>query len=49
MENVLFTHHIGYFTTTAVDNIVSISLDCVKDVLNTGNSANNVLASMSIN
>ncbi|MCH1967614.1 D-2-hydroxyacid dehydrogenase [Paraclostridium sordellii] len=49
MENVLFTHHIGYFTTTAVDNIVSISLDCVKDVLNTGNSVNNVLASMSIN
>ncbi|CEQ24811.1 D-lactate dehydrogenase [[Clostridium] sordellii] len=49
MENVLFTHHIGYFTTTAVDNIVSISLDCVKDVLNTGNSTNNVLASMSIN
>lgn len=49
MENVLFTHHIGYFTTTAVDNIVSISLDCVKDVLNTGNSANNVLASISIN
>ncbi|CEO35460.1 D-2-hydroxyacid dehydrogenase [Paraclostridium sordellii] len=49
MENVLFTHHIGYFTTTAVDNIVSISLDCVKDVLNTGNSTNNVFASMSIN
>ena len=49
MENVLFTHHIGYFTTSAVDNIVSKNLDCVKVVLNTGNSANNVLASMSIN
>lgn len=42
MENVLFTHHIGYFTTTAVDNIVSISLDCVKDVIASGNSKNNV-------
>ncbi|MEG0181599.1 MAG: D-2-hydroxyacid dehydrogenase [Peptostreptococcaceae bacterium] len=49
MENVLFTNHIGYFTTTAVDNIVSISLDCVKEVLTVDDSANNVLKSIEIN
>ncbi|WP_024622062.1 D-2-hydroxyacid dehydrogenase [Metaclostridioides mangenotii] len=49
MENVLFTHHIGYFTTTAVDNIVSISLGCVKDVLTTNDSANNVLPAKAVN
>lgn len=43
MENVLFTHHIGYFTTTAVDNLVSTALNCVKEVLATGDSVNNVL------
>lgn len=49
MENVLFTNHIGYFTTTAVDNIVSISLDCVKEALTVDDSANNVLKSIEIN
>lgn len=49
MENVLFTNHIGYFTTTAVDNIVSISLDCVKEVLTVDDSANNVLKSIEVN
>lgn len=43
MENVLFTHHIGYFTTTAVDNLVSTALNCVKEVLATSDSVNNVL------
>ncbi|MEG2985691.1 MAG: D-2-hydroxyacid dehydrogenase [Peptostreptococcaceae bacterium] len=49
MENVLFTNHIGYFTTTAVDNIVSISLDCVKEALTVDDSANNVLKSIEVN
>lgn len=43
MENVLFTHHIGYFTTTAVENLVGTALDSVKEVLTTGDSINNVL------
>ena len=43
MENVLFTHHIGYFTTTAVENLVGTALDSVKEVLTTGDSVNNVL------
>ena len=43
MENVIFTHHIGYFTTTAVENLVGTALDSVKEVLTTGDSVNNVL------
>ncbi|GAA0705410.1 D-2-hydroxyacid dehydrogenase [Paraclostridium ghonii] len=48
MENVLFTHHVGFFTTTAVDNLVSTGLNCVKEVLTTGNSSNNVLSPVGV-
>lgn len=40
MEQVLITHHVGFFTTTAVQNMVDTSLDSVMQVLKTGDSEN---------
>ncbi len=42
MDQVLITHHVGFFTTTAVQNIVDTSLDSVVEVLKTNNSVNKV-------
>lgn len=42
MDQVLLTPHVGFFTTTAVENIVNGALDSVLDVLTTGKSANEV-------
>ncbi|EJO5347693.1 D-2-hydroxyacid dehydrogenase [Clostridium botulinum] len=42
MDNVLITHHVGFFTTTAVQNMVDTSLDSVVDVLKTKDSMNRV-------
>ncbi|MET1249098.1 D-2-hydroxyacid dehydrogenase [Sporolactobacillus sp. STCC-11] len=40
MDQVLLTPHVGFFTETAVQNIVEGALDCVVDVLETGTSKN---------
>lgn len=42
MPNVLMTPHIGFYTQTAVKNMVDICLDSVVDVLQTGSSENRV-------
>lgn len=39
MDNVLITPHIGFYTNIAVQNMVDISLDAVKDILTTGESS----------
>lgn len=44
MNQVLLTPHVGFFTTTAVENIVRGALDSVLDVLTTGKSDNEVHA-----
>jgi len=40
MDQVLITHHVGFFTTTAVQNMVDTSLDSVMEVLKTNDSVN---------
>ncbi len=42
MDQVLITHHVGFFTTTAVQNMVDTSLDSVVEVLKTNDSINKV-------
>ena len=42
MDQVLITHHVGFFTTTAVQNMVDTSLDSVMEVLKTSDSVNKV-------
>lgn len=42
MDQVLVSHHVGFFTTTAVQNIVDTSLDSVMHVLKTSDSINKV-------
>ncbi|MFT8363789.1 MAG: D-2-hydroxyacid dehydrogenase [Sporolactobacillus sp.] len=42
MPNVLLTPHIGFYTQTAVKNMVDICLDSVVDILQTGTSENRV-------
>lgn len=42
MDQVLITHHVGFFTVTAVQNIVDSSLDSSIDVLTKGTSPNRV-------
>ncbi|MCO7124539.1 D-2-hydroxyacid dehydrogenase [Sporolactobacillus shoreicorticis] len=42
MDQVLLTPHIGFFTETAIQNIVEGALDCVVEVLETGTSKNRV-------
>lgn len=42
MDQVLITNHVGFFTTTAVENIVDTSLNSVKEVLETGDSVNRI-------
>lgn len=36
--NIIMTNHIAFFTKTAIKNQVRFSLDCVKEVLETGDS-----------
>ncbi|MFT8870681.1 MAG: D-2-hydroxyacid dehydrogenase [Sporolactobacillus sp.] len=42
MDHVLLTPHVGFYTTTAVHNIVYTGLDNVIDVIQTGKCANDV-------
>ncbi|MFX3618817.1 MAG: D-2-hydroxyacid dehydrogenase [Sporolactobacillus sp.] len=42
MDNVLLTPHIGFYTQTAVKNMVDICLDSIVEILKTGTSANRV-------
>ncbi|EST10865.1 D-2-hydroxyacid dehydrogenase [Sporolactobacillus laevolacticus] len=44
MEQVLLTPHVGFFTETAIQNIVEGALDSVVEVLRTGTSKNLVQA-----
>ncbi|MDN3955869.1 D-2-hydroxyacid dehydrogenase [Sporolactobacillus laevolacticus] len=44
MEQVLLTPHVGFFTETAIQNIVEGALDSVVEVLKTGTSKNLVQA-----
>ena len=38
MENVIVTPHVGFFTETAIENIVSKALENVQDVIRNGHS-----------
>ncbi|MCL1632724.1 D-2-hydroxyacid dehydrogenase [Sporolactobacillus sp. CPB3-1] len=42
MDQVLLTPHVGFFTETAIRNIVEGALDAVSEVLETGTSKNRV-------
>ncbi|CAM3177675.1 D-2-hydroxyacid dehydrogenase [Sporolactobacillus spathodeae] len=42
MDNVLLTPHIGFYTKTAVKNMVDVCLDSVVEILQTGTSVNRV-------
>lgn len=43
MENVLITPHISFFTKTALQNMVDISLDSVVDILENNSSKNQII------
>lgn len=43
MDNVLITPHIGFYTNIAVQNMVNININAVKDILTTGESTISVL------
>ena len=38
MDNVIVTPHVGFFTETAIENIVSKALENVQDVIRNGHS-----------
>jgi len=42
MNNVLITPHIGFYTDEAVKNMVDTALNCVKELVSTGESDNEV-------
>ena len=42
MEQVIFTHHLGFFTSTAIENIVYSSLSSAVEVIKTGTATNRV-------
>ncbi|MFT8872164.1 MAG: D-2-hydroxyacid dehydrogenase [Sporolactobacillus sp.] len=42
LGNVLLTPHIGFYTETAIKNMVMIGLSCVADIIHTGTSANSI-------
>ncbi|MGL5439023.1 MAG: D-2-hydroxyacid dehydrogenase [Filifactoraceae bacterium] len=39
MDNVVITPHVGFFTETAIENIVSKALENIVEVINTGDSS----------
>ncbi|MGY3778717.1 D-2-hydroxyacid dehydrogenase [Isobaculum melis] len=41
-DDVIVTPHVAFYTETAVNNMVDISLDSVKEVLETGSSRNEI-------